>query len=129
MCPHAPAMTRQQALGAYGESLAARYLEQQGMVVISRNWRCDVGEIDIIARDELTLVFCEVKTRSGVQFGHPLEAISDRKIRRLRRLALRWLDERSIHAPVVRFDVVGIVQPQRGASDLTHVRGIEIIWR
>lgn len=129
MCPHAPAMTRQQALGAYGESLAARYLEQQGMVVISRNWRCDVGEIDIIAREELTLVFCEVKTRSGVQFGHPLEAISDRKIRRLRRLALRWLDERSIHAPVVRFDVVGIVQPQRGASDLTHVRGIEIIWR
>jgi putative endonuclease len=122
-------MTRHQALGIYGEQVAARHLENQGLVVIGRNWRCNIGEIDIIARDATTLVFCEVKTRTGVTFGHPLEAISERKIRRLRRLALRWLDERSIHAPVVRFDVIGIVQRTRGGPDITHVRGIDITWR
>lgn len=122
-------MTRKQALGAFGEQVAAQYLEQQGLVVVGRNWRCDIGEIDIIARDATTLVFVEVKTRTGVQFGHPLEAMSERKIRRLRRLALRWLDEQSIHAPVVRFDAIGIVQPTRGGPEISHVRGIDIAWR
>jgi putative endonuclease len=121
-------MARSKALGNYGEDLAARYLMQRGFVVIDRNWRCDIGEIDIIAREGSTLVFCEVKTRSTTDVGHPLEAISPRKIRRLRRLALRWLIARSIHAPIVRFDVVGVIQPRVGAPIISYVPGIDITW-
>ena len=64
------------ALGRYGEDVAARHLLSEGFVVLDRNWRCDVGEIDIVARDGDTLVVCEVKTRSGTGFGSPLEAVT-----------------------------------------------------
>jgi putative endonuclease len=122
-------MTHHQKLGKFGEDLACVFLQRQGMIIMDRNWRCDIGEVDIIARDSNILVFCEVKTRSGNSFGHPVEAVSDRKIRRLRRLALRWLDDRSIHAPRVRFDVVGIIKPRIGDAEITHIPGVDITWR
>jgi len=122
-------MTHHQDLGRIGEDLAATYLQRQGLIIMDRNWRCDIGEVDIIARDGQTLVFCEVKTRSGTQFGHPVEAVSDRKIRRLRRLALRWLDDGLIHAPQVRFDVIGIIRSPYGDPDITHIPGVDITWR
>ena len=59
------------ALGKYGEQLACRYLSDTGVTILDRNWRCARGEIDIVARDADVLVVCEVKTRSGVQFGAP----------------------------------------------------------
>ena len=72
------------ALGAYGESLAARHLvEVQGMVLLDRNWRCDAGEIDLVLRDGPVLVVCEVKTRSSVACGTPHEAVDDAKLGRL----------------------------------------------
>lgn len=116
-------MNPKDALGRYGEDLAAQYLERSGLVVIERNWRCDLGELDIIARDGPDLVVCEVKTRRSALFGTPLEAVSPRKIRRMRRLVIRWLDERSLHVPVIRFDVIGIVQPHVGVPVIEHVRG------
>jgi putative endonuclease len=116
-------MNPKDALGRYGEDLAVEYLERSGLVIIERNWRCDLGELDIIARDGPQLVVCEVKTRRSVRFGTPLEAVSDRKIRRMRRLVVRWLDERSLHVPAIRFDVIGIVQPPAGAPVIEHVRG------
>ena len=81
------------AVGAWGEDLAARHLVEQGMVILDRNWRCDLGELDLVARHEGTLVVCEVKTRRGEGFGSPAEAVTWRKAARLRRLAARWLDE------------------------------------
>ena len=83
-----------QALGAYGEALAARHLVEQGMVLLDRNWRCDAGEIDLVLRDGDVLVVCEVKTRSSLRYGTPHEAVTDIKVARLRRLASRWLEER-----------------------------------
>lgn len=112
-------------LGRYGEDLAARYLQELGLVILERNYRCDLGELDIIARDEHRLVVCEVKTRSSPAFGSPFEAVSDRKVRRLRRLALRWLDERQLHAPEIRFDVIGILRTRDGMHTLQHVRGVD----
>ncbi|HEU4810744.1 MAG TPA: YraN family protein [Nocardioides sp.] len=113
-----------QALGAYGESLAARHLVAQGMVVLDRNWRCDAGEIDLVLRDGDVLVVCEVKTRSGVGCGTPQEAVTDIKVARLRRLAARWLADHSVHPRDVRIDMVAILRPRRGASLVDHVRGI-----
>lgn len=117
-------MRASQALGRYGEDVAARHLERVGLVVLDRNWRCDEGELDIVARDGAVLVVCEVKTRRGEGYGSPAEAVTARKLRRLRRLALRWLDERQVHVPEIRFDVVGVIQPLAGGPVVEHLRGV-----
>lgn len=117
-------MASKDALGRYGEEVAARHLAEQGFAILERNWRCDVGEIDILARDGDTLVVCEVKTRRGAKFGTPIEAVTPRKIVRLRRLAYRWLADRQVRVPTVRFDVIGVVRPERGAAQVVHVRGV-----
>ncbi|MBU6244916.1 MAG: YraN family protein [Actinomycetales bacterium] len=117
-------MRRTAALGRYGEDVAAAHLQAAGMVVVARNWRCDAGEVDIVATDGSTLVICEVKTRSGVHFGTPTEAITPRKLRRLRHLAFRWLEANGRHAPLVRIDVIGVVQAPTGAPVVEHLRGV-----
>lgn len=115
-------MRAKDAVGRYGEDVAARHLEAVGMTVVERNWRCADGEIDIVARHGGVLVFCEVKTRSGVAFGVPAEAVTPVKAARIRRLASRYLAE---HRPAygdVRFDVVSVVRRPRGAAAVEHLR-------
>jgi putative endonuclease len=112
------------ALGRYGEDVAAAYLVDRGLSILERNWRCEQGELDIVARDGSTLVVCEVKTRSGVAYGHPLEAVTARKAARLRRLAARWLVDHELNVPAVRIDLVGVLKPARGAASIEHVRGV-----
>jgi len=116
--------TVRQALGAYGESVAARHLVGQGMVLLERNWRCEAGEIDLVLRDGAVLVVCEVKTRSSTSYGTPHEAITDAKLDRLRRLAMCWQAERGLDVPDVRIDLVAVLRPRRGPSTIEHVRGI-----
>ena len=92
-----PRTGAKQQIGARGEDLACAELERQGMQVLERNWRCRLGEIDIVAAEVgdagRTLVFCEVKCRSGLGFGNPLEAITFTKMRTLRQLAALWMRE------------------------------------
>ena len=112
-------------LGRDGEDRAVAHLQQLGFVVLERNWRCRTGELDIVAREGSTLVVCEVKTRSGVAFGTPLESITPAKLGRLRLLAQLWLDERRPHGiRAVRIDVVGVLQPRSGPPSIDHVRGV-----
>jgi len=84
--------------------------------VVERNWNCREGELDLVVRRGTTLVFCEVKTRSGRSFGEPFEAVTRRKQTRIRRLAARWLRERGpivgVRAVEVRFDVASILGRQ-----------------
>lgn len=84
--------TNNRTLGALGEKVVTEFLINRGSVIVDRNWRIKEGEIDIIARlpDE-TVAFVEVKTRTSLAFGHPLEAITREKAHRLQRLALAWL--------------------------------------
>jgi putative endonuclease len=112
------------ALGAYGERVAARHLGEQGMVLLDRNWRCEAGEIDLVLRDGDVLVFCEVKTRSGTAYGHPLEAVDGVKTERLVVLAHRWIEEHGVVAPDIRFDLVAVLRSARGAAEVEHVRGL-----
>jgi putative endonuclease len=112
------------ALGRYGEEVAARHLAAAGLVILDRNWRCAVGEIDIVAADGDALVICEVKTRRGTACGGPLEAVTASKLRRLRSLALHWLASRGMHPAQIRFDVVGVLRPERGDAVVTHVKGV-----
>jgi putative endonuclease len=116
-------------LGSYGERMAVRYLTDRGLEVLDRNWRCDLGEVDIVARDGGCLVVCEVKTRRSTTFGQPIEAVDHRKLARLRRLAAAWLSEcRARGEPLhnitgVRVDVVGVLRPRRGPCRIEHVVG------
>jgi putative endonuclease len=110
-------------LGARGERIAAAYLTNVGLSVLDRNWRCREGELDLVARDGDALVFCEVKTRRGTGYGHPVEAVTQAKQRRLRRLAQRWLAAHDEHAPDLRFDVVGVLVRGDGPAVVTHLPG------
>jgi putative endonuclease len=116
-------VTTRTELGARGERIAAAFLTDAGLRLLDRNWRCRDGELDIIARDGDALVFCEVKTRRGTGFGHPVEAVTPAKQRRLRLLAQRWLAAHDEHAPDLRFDVVGVLVPPSGPARVTHLRG------
>jgi putative endonuclease len=111
-------------LGAWGERLAARYLQDRGVEVVDRNWRCRHGEIDIVARDGDCLVFCEVKTRRSQRFGSPVEAVHWEKAARLRRLAAAWLQEHDMHAPRVRIDVIGILLVDGSPARLRHLESV-----
>lgn len=99
------------ALGAAGEDRAAEWYRERGYVVVDRNWRCAQGELDLICwrQRDAVLVFCEVKTRRTAAFGSPLEAVTDAKCRRIRRLAAAWLA--AGQAPrnrSIRFDVAAV---------------------
>lgn len=112
------------SIGDYGERVAAQWLTARGMVVLDRNWRCRQGEVDLVLRDDDTLVFCEVKTRASVAFGHPLEAVTPAKYHRLRRLAALWMESHQVRARNVRIDVVGVLRPARGAAVVDHLKGV-----
>jgi putative endonuclease len=102
-------MDSRRDLGRTGEDLASDLYRRRGFEVIERNYRCRDGEIDIVARRGKLLVFCEVKARASNRWGEPAEAVGIVKQQRLRRLASRWLSERSPGAAEIRFDVVSIV--------------------
>jgi putative endonuclease len=111
------------AVGRFGEQVAAEHLERAGLTIIARNWRCPEGEIDIVAADGDTLVVCEVKTRSGLGYGDPAEGVVAAKAARLRRLALRWLAAQPLCWRELRFDVVTVLRRQSGAPVVRHLRG------
>jgi putative endonuclease len=112
-----------QQVGRFGEGLAAEHLVDSGMRLVDRNWRCLLGEIDIIAWDGDTIVFCEVKTRRSTSYGPPAAAVVRAKQLRLRQLAAEWLRTTGNHAREIRFDVVSVLPGRRGSSRVEHLRG------
>lgn len=119
----ASAATRKD-VGDHGEDVAARLLIQSGMTILERNWRCADGEIDIVAMDGHTLVVCEVKTRRGLDYGSPSEAVTWRKARRLRRLAMRWVDDHGAHPDEIRIDLVSVLCRAKGDAVVEHLRAV-----
>jgi putative endonuclease len=110
-------------LGKTGEQAAADYLQSVGFRILDRNWRSATGEIDIVAVERQVFVVCEVKTRSGTGFGTPLEAVGRAKLRRLRRLAVEWLNAHGVRFCQVRIDVVGLVYEGTGGYTIEQLRG------
>lgn len=96
------------ALGAHGERRAAQWYRTEGYEIVAQNWRCDIGEVDLIVRAGSTLVFAEVKTRVNTRFGLPAEAVTYAKQKKLRALAHAWLAGTHEYFDEVRFDVVSI---------------------
>ncbi len=96
------------SLGKKGEELAVIQLKALKYKVLQRNFKCPLGEIDIIARDKNTLVFVEVKTRATKDFGGPAAAVNERKQRQLSKVALTYLNQKRLTNVPARFDVVAI---------------------
>lgn len=100
--------------GKYGESLACAYLQKHGLKLLEKNFRTPIGEIDLIMLEQETIVFVEVKYRSSLRFGNPLESVDLRKQRKIKQVSYYYLS-RFTHWPACRFDVLGII-------------GTEIYW-
>ena len=107
-------MNARRKLGSDGEDVACLHLEEQGYEVLERNYRCEGGEIDIVAVREGIVVFCEVKTRRTGRWGEPSEAVDFQKRARIRRLGAHWLLDRGARPSSVRFDVISLVMDDRG---------------
>ena len=117
-------MKAKDLLGQQGEQLAADFLTDAGLEILDSNWRCRHGEIDIVALDGQTLVICEVKTRSGVRFGTPVEAITRQEAARLRRLAVAWVTAHGLFFEEIRIDAVGVLRAASGEFSVEHVSGV-----
>lgn len=112
-------------LGAIGEEAAARYLSDQGYVVVDRNWRCSFGELDIVAASpDGVAVFVEVKTRRTCWSGIPQAAVTQAKCKKLRQLAGAWMAERKPRARDMRIDVVALEATGQSTLALTHLRSV-----
>lgn len=113
-------------IGALGEQLAADHLIGLGWEILTRNWRCRYGELDVIAVDPATrtLVFVEVKTRTGDGFGGVAQAVTEQKARRLRRLASMWLATSQQRWAAIRIDVIGVRIGRRRTPEIRHLQGI-----
>lgn len=124
---HISVVNKNIGLGNYGEDLAVQYLQGLDWQILSRNWRCVSGEIDIVALDNQgTLVFCEVKTRSGYGFGSPLAAISKQKQEKIWEASRYWLAQyREANPgkffPKLRFDAIGILAFPNGQTEIEHL--------
>jgi putative endonuclease len=112
------------ALGAQGEELAAEFLRSAGMEIVERNWRCRYGELDLIVRDAEVTAFVEVKTRSGLGFGTPAEAVTFPKQQRIRRLALLWLHEQAGPWRHIGFDVVSVLLRPSCEPVVEHLKAV-----
>jgi putative endonuclease len=109
--------------GAAAETLAAEYLQSQGLVIVARNLRCKAGELDIVCLDGGVLVIVEVRQRSGRDFGGALASLTPRKLRKLVRAAsFHWQRRPDWHARVLRFDVVTLQSEPNGSAALAWVK-------
>jgi putative endonuclease len=121
-------LNRRQQYGKEAESIAARHLEKNGYKILERNFRTQLGEIDIIAKDRETVVFVEVKARRSNSYGNPKWSITARKQRKISMLALYYLKTSKLGGSKARFDVVAIdsasAQPRieivKNAFDLAY---------
>jgi putative endonuclease len=100
--------------GKDGEQIAAAYLKKNGYCICETNFRCPLGEIDIIAREKKEIVFIEVKTRKSNKLGYPEQAVGAKKQIKLSQLALWYLQKNKLADANARFDVVAITLHPEG---------------
>ena len=112
-------MAKHNILGREGEDIAAKYLEQKGYAVLDRDWHCGHKDLDLVVIKDNTIVFVEVKTRTGNEWGDPQDFITDRKIRRIVNSADAYLRFNQIDMDV-RFDVISIVA-EGGEFKVEHI--------
>jgi putative endonuclease len=126
---HAPRTTQgsqNKPLGDRGERLAAEHLERAGWTILARNFRIGRREVDLVARRGEVVAFVEVKTRAGLGYGYPLEAITPKKRREIQVVAQCWVDRHGRAGDEYRYDAIAVLLPTGGAPQIDHV---EDAWR
>lgn len=119
-------MAAHNELGKWGEDLAASYLEEQGYEILERDWKSGHHDLDIVARDENSLVIVEVKTRRNRLFGDPEEAIDYKKRLSLQSAANHYVKSHRTKAPV-RIDVISIVGTIGNTPEIDHIKDVALI--
>ena len=122
-----PAFAGARGTGAKGEDLAVAVLRRHGYRILERNFRTPVGEIDVVAEEGETLCFVEVKWRRGRETGHPAEAVTGEKQRRIARAAEWYLARRRVASRPCRFDVVAIVAAQDEAAIVAAPASVDLV--
>ena len=113
--------SRNRTVGAFGENAVVDFVQTQGSAVVDRNWRIKEGEIDIVAQHaDGTFAFIEVKTRTSLAFGHPLESINSEKAHRLQRLALAWLATHQSLGHEYRIDCAAVIVNANGTYSIEY---------
>ena len=114
-------------IGDRGEALAAAYLEEQGYIILARNYRFERAEVDLVcfkpaakAKRGGEIIFAEVKTRTGLGFGRPEEAVTDEKKRLVTHAARAYLYEHGLENAFCRFDVVSVLLDQDAPPEIEH---------
>ncbi len=124
-----PKPNHRRQLGQWGENLAASHLEAQGYRIVERNWRCSLGEIDIVAQEGDVLVFAEVKTRQSQNFGTPEESITRRKSQRLIDLGVQYCADHDLEDVEWRIDLVAIEIDRDGVLQrCDHIPNAVLGW-
>ncbi len=100
--------------GKEGEKIAANFLKKNGYRIIDKNFRCPLGEIDIVAREKGAIVFVEVKTRKSSKLGYPEQAVGIKKQKKMSQLALWFMQKEKFIDTSARFDVVAITMLSSG---------------
>ena len=109
--------------GNLGENIAAEYLAKNGYKILERNWRFSrAGEIDIIALDRDALVFVEVKTRKTTAFGHPFEAIDDKKYNQVHTIANAYMSQADVKYKSCRIDGISVILSN--PPEITHLKNL-----
>ena len=114
-----------QSLGKSGEDLACKELERRGYEILTRRYRTRFGEIDIVARSNKTIVFVEVKTRAGDEFGGGAGAVTPWKQRRIAQMAIDYLSRNKLHDQPCRFDVVTVDMKDSGPEVMVYEHAFE----
>lgn len=112
-------------LGRIGEDIATVYLQDMGYEILVRNWRFERVELDIVARKDSILVFCEVKTRRSTSHGVPSDAITPIKLQHIRTAALHWLTNNQSRHEGIRFDAISVIHCAGQPTTISHIKGIE----
>lgn len=116
-------------LGKRGEEIALRFLKKQGYRIVTTNYICKMGEMDIIAQEKDTLAFVEVKTRTSTTFGPPQLAVNPAKQMQISKVALNFLKEKNLEDIKARFDVVAILLGPKGEQIELIKDAFELQWR
>lgn len=107
--------------GKEGEEIALTYIRGKGYKILEQNFKCKIGEIDIVSIDKNTLVFIEVKLRKTADFGYPMEAVTRKKQDKIRQVASYYLSYRDYSRYSIRFDVISIIKKPGGNPEITHL--------
>lgn len=113
-------MAAHNELGRQGEAIAAAYLENAGYRILNTNWRCARAEVDLIADQQGTIVFVEVKTRSSVNYGEPEEFVSYKKEKQLEFASSNYIEMKN-HRGEIRFDIIAIVFENKDLYKINHI--------